>query len=416
MTPSAIMEQCAILAGGLATRLGSIAQEVPKPVLDVAGRPFLAWLMRELQRYGVEEFVILTGHLAGPVRDAVEHAADALPKRARLVFSEEKEPAGTAGALRQAGGLLAERFLLCNGDSLFDANLALLLRDFAADDRTTLARLMLRDLPDATRYGVVATEGDRVIEFRERPADVPGETQSRAGTINTGIYALRRQVLDHCPQTGSLERDVLPRLAAAGQVRGTTAAGFFVDIGVQADLERARHDLRAVLRRPALFLDRDGVLNHDHGYVGTRDRWQWTAGALEGIKLATDHGWHVFVVTNQSGVARGLYTEPDVKALMGWVADEACRHGGTLDDWRYCPYHPEAPLPEYRRESLWRKPNPGMVNSLIAGWELDPGHCLLVGDQSLDMEAARNAGIRGALFPGGNLAAFLEPLLLSPTP
>ncbi len=408
----ATLRQCAILAGGRATRLGAIAQDTAKPVLEVGGRPFLAWLMRDMQRYGVEEFVILSGHLAAPLRDAVEHAADSLPKPTSLVFSEEPFQAGTAGALRHAGDLLEDRFLLCNGDSLFNTNLAALLRDFAQDAAGHVAgRLMLRDVPDASRYGVVTIEGDRITAFLERPA--PSETPAAAapGTINAGIYALSSRILSHCPETGSLERDVLPALAAAGQLRGTRGQGYFIDIGIQTDLEAARHELAHIMRRPALFLDRDGVLNIDHGYVGTRERFHWVHGALEAIRHACDHGWHVFVVTNQSGVARGMYGEADVKRLMAWVADEARRHGGTIDDWRYCPFHPEAPLPAYRRESEWRKPRPGMINSIVADWELDTSHCLLVGDQSIDLEAARAAHMRGALFPGGDLAAFVGPLL-----
>jgi len=402
----ATISQCAILAGGLATRLGTITRETPKPVLEVGERPFLAWLMRELQRFGVEEFVILTGHLSEAVQGAVTAAAAALPKPTRLMFSHEPTPAGTAGALHHARPHLAERFLLCNGDSLFDTNLAALLADAATDGPQTLARLMLCALPDASRYGVVSLADQQVTAFRERSA--PGE----AGVINAGIYAMRRAIVEHCPAAGSLERDVLPGLAAGNAVRGTVGRGFFVDIGIPADLETARHDVASVLARPALFLDRDGVLNHDHGYVGTRDRWNWIDGALDAIKLATDHGWHVFVVSNQSGVARGYYSEGDVQALNAWMVDQARRHGGTIDDVRICPYHPEGSVAAYTRHSDWRKPAPGMINSLIGDWHLNRHHCLMIGDQSTDLEAAARAGIRGAIFPGGNLADFIAPRLL----
>jgi D-glycero-D-manno-heptose 1,7-bisphosphate phosphatase len=401
----ATVAQCAILAGGLATRLGTIARDIPKPVLAVGERPFLAWVMRELQRFGVEEFVILTGHLSEAVQGAVRDAAAGLPKPARLVFSYEPSPAGTAGALHHALRYLDERFLLCNGDSLFDTNLAALLADAASDGPDTLVRLMLCALPDASRYGVVTLADGRVSAFSARPA--PGA----AGVINAGIYAMRRAILDQCPPAGSLERDVLPGLAARGAVRGTVGEGFFVDIGIPADLETARNRVASVLARPALFLDRDGVLNHDHGYVGTRARWNWIDGALDAIRLATDRGWHVFVVTNQSGVARGYYGEDDVRALNAWMVDEARRHGGTIDDVRICPYHPEGSVAAYARHSDWRKPAPGMINSLIGDWGLNRQRCLLVGDQATDLAAAARAGIRGARFPGGNLADFLAPLL-----
>jgi len=406
MTRPITVRQCAILAGGLATRLGTITHEIPKPVLEVGERPFLAWLMRELQRFGVEEFVILTGHLSGRVQDIMGDATASLPKPARVIYTEEPVRAGTAGALHHARAHLHAHFLLCNGDSVFDTNLSALLRDAAHDGADVLGRLMLADLDDASRYGVVNLDGDRITDFAERPA------AGQPGLINAGIYVLNRRVVDRCPAVGSLERDVLPALAAEGALRGTQGRGFFVDIGIPEDLERARHNLPAVLNRPALFLDRDGVLNHDHGYVGFREHFDWVDGAVDAIKLATDLGWHVFVVTNQSGVARGLYTEHDAKSLLHWVSDEARRHGGTIDDWRYCPYHPEGTVPEYRRASDWRKPGPGMLLSLIDDWQLQPGRCLMVGDQPTDVDAATAAGMRSATFHGGNLRDFIAPLLL----
>ena len=406
MTRPITVRQCAILAGGLATRLGTITHEIPKPVLEVGERPFLAWLMRELQRFGVEEFVILTGHLSGRVQDIMGDATASLPKPARVIYTEEPVRAGTAGALHHARAHLHAHFLLCNGDSVFDTNLSALLRDAAHDGADVLGRLMLADLDDASRYGVVNLDGDRITDFAERPA------AGQPGLINAGIYVLNRRVVDRCPAVGSLERDVLPALAAEGALRGTQGRGFFVDIGIPEDLERARHNLPAVLNRPALFLDRDGVLNHDHGYVGFREHFDWVDGAVDAIKLATDLGWHVFVVTNQSGVARGLYTEHDAKSLLHWVSDEARRHGGTIDDWRYCPYHPEGTVPEYRRASDWRKPGPGMLLSLIDDWQLQPGRCLMVGDQPTDVDAATAAGMRSATFHGGNLRDFIAPLLV----
>ncbi|MBV9249690.1 MAG: HAD family hydrolase [Acetobacteraceae bacterium] len=168
--------------------------------------------------------------------------------------------------------------------------------------------------------------------------------------------------------------------------------------------------------RPALFLDRDGVLNIDHGYVGTRERFEWTPGALDAIRHATASGWHVFVVTNQSGVARGYYDEAAVQQLLAWMADEARRAGGTIDDWRYCAYHPEGSVAAYCQVSDWRKPAPGMLLDVIHAWELDPARCIMVGDQASDMAAALAAGVQGHLFPGGNLLEFIQPLISDQPP
>jgi D,D-heptose 1,7-bisphosphate phosphatase len=402
---SVSIRQCVVLVGGLGTRLGALTAATPKPLLPCGDRPFLAWLLREFVRYGVEEFVLLAGHLAAEVEASTEMLLALLPRKSRVVVSVEPVRAGTGGAIHHAHARLNRRFLLCNGDSLFDCNLARFLSAAAEDGAEIVGRMLLRRIDDASRYGVVALDGDRVGAFSERPA------AGRGGVINAGIYRFDRRLLDELSPAGSLETDILPRLAARGVLRGTVAEGYFRDIGIAEDYARAQQEIPRVLRRRALFLDRDGVVNVDHGYVGSRDRFEWTPGAREAIRAASDAGWHVFVVTNQSGVARGCYDEAAVTALHEWMIDEVRRAGGTIDDIRYCPYHPDAVVPAYRRDSDWRKPAPGMLLDLMRAWELDPARCVLIGDQPTDLAAAAAAGIRGIGFPGGNLADFLRPVL-----
>lgn len=401
----ATLRQAVILAGGLGSRLGSLTAATAKPVLEVGGKPFLFWLMRELQRFGVERFLLLTGHAAAAAEQTVRDLAATLPRPAEIAFSREPAPLGTGGALLHAAAQLDERFLLLNGDTLFDGNLALLLAAAAAQPAAVEAHMLLRAVDDVGRYGVATLEGARITHFAARAA------AAAAGLTNAGVYVLDRRVLARLHPGGSLEQDVLPRLAASGRLHGLAAQGWFIDIGTPADLARARTELPGRLHRPALFLDRDGVLNVDHGYVGSRDRWEWVQNAREAVAFATSHGWHVFLVTNQAGVARGLFGENEVTALLTWLADELRRAGGTLDDARYCPYHTEASIESYRRDSDWRKPAPGMLIDLMKTWNVNPAHCVMVGDKDIDVQAANNAGIRGARFPGGDLLAFIKPLL-----
>jgi D-glycero-D-manno-heptose 1,7-bisphosphate phosphatase len=119
----------------------------------------------------------------------------------------------------------------------------------------------------------------------------------------------------------------------------------------------------------------------------------------------------VFIVTNQSGVARGLFDEAAVHDLLDWIGDQARAAGGTIDDVRYCPFHPDAALPAYRQMHPWRKPLPGMLLDLIQAWDLDPSRTVMIGDQATDMQAAEAAGITGYLFRDGNLLSFLRPIL-----
>jgi D-glycero-D-manno-heptose 1,7-bisphosphate phosphatase len=188
--------------------------------------------------------------------------------------------------------------------------------------------------------------------------------------------------------------------------------GYFRDIGIPEDLGRAGEEMPRVLRRRALFLDRDGVINIDHGYVASRDRFEWVPGAREAIRAATDAGWHVFVVTNQSGIARGHYTEAAMHDLHAWMTDEIRRAGGTLDDLRFCPFHADAVVEAYRDPAHpWRKPEPGMLLDLIRAWQIDPAQAVLVGDNDSDLQAAAAAGVPAHKFIGGNLLDVVLPLL-----
>ena len=164
-------------------------------------------------------------------------------------------------------------------------------------------------------------------------------------------------------------------------------------------------------KRGAVIFDRDGVLNLDHGYVHRPEDFEWVEDAKAAVRAVNDAGLYAFVATNQSGVARGYYTEAHVIALHAWMNEELAKVGAHIDAFEYCPHHEGGTVPAYTRPCDRRKPGPGMIRDLLARYPVDPARTLMIGDNDTDLQAAAAAGIRGVKFEGGSLLAALEPWL-----
>jgi D-glycero-D-manno-heptose 1,7-bisphosphate phosphatase len=163
--------------------------------------------------------------------------------------------------------------------------------------------------------------------------------------------------------------------------------------------------------KPAAFLDRDGVINHDDGYMGTRERIRWMPNAGRAIARLNEAGYFVFLFTNQSGVARGFFTEDELNHLHDWMRAELKTLGAHIDDIRYCPHHPEGIVSGYLEDHHWRKPAPGMILDLMQHWPVRREGSFVIGDRASDIEAGQAAGLPGFLFEGGDLDAFVADVM-----
>ncbi len=403
-----IVKQAAILIGGKGTRLGDAVRSTPKPLLEVCGRPFVEHVMCNLRRFGFTEFVLLAGYQADVVSEKYSHDdsfAQAIDATIRVVV--EPSPMGTGGALRYAREHLRDEFLLLNGDSIFDFNyLDLCNCEREGEPADWLCRVALLPVEHATRYGFVELDGARISAFREKPA------APQSGLINSGVYWIKSAMLDAIRHTPcSLEQEIFPQLVNEGRLIGRAYTGFFIDIGIPEDLETARAALSDRLRKPAAFLDRDGTLNHDDGYTHRIEHFRWIDGAKTAIKRLNDAGYLVFIVTNQAGIARGYYNAAAVDTLHQWMADELSGIGAHVDDFRYCPHHPEGTVDGLAITCDCRKPATGMLESLIAQWHPELSQSFMLGDADKDAEAGIAVGILGKKIAPASILREVESLL-----
>ena len=379
--------QAVFLVGGLGSRLGDLTRRTPKPLLEVGARAFLDYLVEDVARHGFTEMLFLAQFEADQVRAFCAQSPAIARFGIRATVLEEPIKAGTGGALWHARDLLAERFLLLNGDSWLQGNYCALQHLLESTD--ALCAVALREVADTRRFGRVDFDGHRITAFAERGG--AGE----CGRINGGVYFMQKAVVDRGGPVCSLEADILPDIARDGALAGIEFPGYFIDIGLPESFALAQTEFVKAWQRPALFLDRDGVLNVDHGHVGSIDRFEWIDGAVDTVRRANDLGWLVFVVTNQAGVAKGYYDEEAVLALHWFMQAELLAHGAHIDEYRYCPYHPDGIVERYRRESDERKPSPGMLLDLMKRWPVDKEGSFMVGDKASDIEAARLANVQG---------------------
>lgn len=164
---------------------------------------------------------------------------------------------------------------------------------------------------------------------------------------------------------------------------------------------------------PAVFFDRDGTLNVDTGYLHEIDKLQWMPEAKEAVKYVNDKGYLAIVITNQSGVARGMFGEEEVRALHEHMNKELGAIGAHIDAFYYCPHHPEAAVSAYRKDCSCRKPKSGLIEQACRDFSIDLARSLMVGDSSRDVECGEGAGVRGVLYDGGSLLTLLKQYMLA---
>jgi histidinol-phosphate phosphatase family protein len=359
--------QLAILCGGLATRLGGLSKGVPKALMGINGRPFLDLIFERYRAAGFTRFVLLAGYLADQLKGY---------ESADTSMVVEPEPLGTGGAVLNALGQLESRFWLANGDTYL---MAPDMAEFVAFSMDKPASMYMT-YEDAFDKDVPRLENGRITGF----------TRSDTGRdwVNAGLFSFSRDALKGFGKGKlELEKDVLSKIASQGGLYGFRGKGKLFDIGRPERLELFRNFMKEKGKRKAVLIDRDGtIMEHVH-YINDPDRVVIRELVVEKLKAFRDAGYMVIMVSNQSGIKKGLITKEQHDAVMQRMDELLAEKGLELDDVLFC-------FSTDKDNDPRRKPSPGMIFEARDKYGLDLSQCVMVGDrEDVDMEAGRRAGI-----------------------
>lgn len=377
------IDQAVIYVGGLGSRIKKFTRKVPKPLIKINQKPFLEYILKNLSRHGFSEVILLCYYKS---KIFFKKYNNKNIYNLKIKCIKEKTPLGTGGALLNAKKYLKENFLLCNGDTYFDINLNDLCLNYTKFKK--IIYVAIKKIKKNNRYAAFDLNKNRIISLDAK--------KKKYSLINSGNYVVSKKILKYLKKNCSLENDIFEKLIKKKQIFGKVynkPSNAFIDIGIYNDLNKSPKFIKKVTYKRALFLDRDGVINKDTGYVHKKKNFIWRKNIFRFIKKYNDKNYYVFVVSNQSGIGREYYTEADLFKLNFWINQQLRRRGANIDEFFFAPFFKNSRLKKYRKGKKFRKPNTGMIEIAKKKWDINMKNSTLIGDQKIDKLTAINAGI-----------------------
>lgn len=401
------IDHVVIVAGGKGTRLSALFGNIPKALVPVGGKPVLQHQLELAAKAGVRSATIFAGFLADQI---AEFVGDGSRFGMNIAVRVEDAPLGNAGAVLQSLDTLPERFFVMYGDVMMAVDLERMARFHLDHAAAFTAFVHPNDHPFDSDLIEADAEG-RVTALHSAPH---ATERVYDNLVNAALYVVERNAL--APDSGKQDftKDVMPGLIAAGaKVLAYRSAEYIKDMGtperlarVEADLKSGKLDLaNSGKPRAAVFLDRDGTLNVEKGFLASQDGLELLPGVGAALKSLRQAGYSLVVVTNQPVIARGEASEDDVAAIHRRLEWELGKDGAYLDAIYLCPHHPDKGFagerPELKIACQCRKPGTAMVEQACRELNLNAKSSWMIGDQTRDIEMARRAGLRSILVRTG---------------
>lgn len=375
------IKQAVILAGGRGTRLRPLTDDLPKPMIEFNGRPFLEYLIANLREQGIKRIVLLLGYLPEKVQ---QYFGDGRRFGVKIDYSVTDVENDTGQRMRSAEPLLDQVFLFLYCDNYWPLRLDALTAGFNNHD--VLGQLTAYSNKDGYTRPNLDFDQNGLVRLYDKSRAAPG-----LKAVDIGYAIFRREVISLIPEGNvSFEATVYPRLVKDRQLALYLTDHRYYSVGSHERLPLTRAFFQA---GPAIILDRDGVLNQKPPkaeYVRNRAEFFWLPGAKEAIALLKQKGYKVIIVTNQAGIARGLMTEADLEKIHAAMKSDVDDAGGSVDAIYHCPHG-------WDENCDCRKPKPGMLFAAQRDFSLDLTKTYFIGDDERDREAGEKAGCKTLL-------------------
>lgn len=370
-----------ILAGGKGSRIKKYLKKKPKPLVKLGKSYFLDYLLNNICKYQLNKIYIIAGYRGKQIYNIYNNTEINLISIKVII---EKKPLGTGGALYLIKKKITDQFLVINGDSLFDIDYNKIINLNLKKNYSFLALTNNSSYKSNNLLTKIKLQNGKIIKSKN------------SSLMNAGIYLLNKKIITNIKKEyKSLESDIIAKEIDKKKVVGRFFKGFFLDIGTPKNLIKAKKMIPKYFKRPAIFLDRDGTINHDRGgYTHSVKNFKFIKGTIKILKKITNMNYYIFIVTNQAGIAKKKFTLEQFYKLHNYIKDKFLKNKIYIHDVKFCPYHPEGTVIKYKKNTAYRKPGNLMLEDLKTRWDINLKKSLMVGDKKTDLLAAKKSSIK----------------------
>lgn len=368
-----------ILAGGKGSRIKEYLNNKPKPMLKFNNIYFLQYLLNNLTKYPINKVYILTGFKHTIIHKNFHNRIFNFTK---IICIKEKKLMGTGGALLGLKKNKIDDFLLINGDTIFNIDVDDFVKSFRQKSLGGIALVSKKANTKSLKLSNLALNKNFITY------------KSKSNLINGGVYYFNKKIFKYLiKRPSSLENDILPKMIEKKLIKGKIYKDFFVDIGSPKYLKNAKKKLLINFKKPAAFLDRDGVINYDYGYVNKFKNFKFRKGVIKGLKYLIKKNFYIFIITNQAGIAKGKFKEKDFFNLHKYLKQYLSKKNIFFDDVQYCPFHPQAKIKRFKKISNLRKPGNKMIQNIFEKFLINKKKSFMIGDKISDEKCAKKSNL-----------------------